>query len=687
MKKWLDILVSVPICIGATVILGWAFDIDIFKRPNPAWVSMNPLTAVGFGFIGLSLLLLFRDKVRYRIIVRSASFLISLIGAVKIFGLSIGLDFGLDKILFSQKVASDIINGRPNQMAPNTAFDFLLLGLSVFFLTLRKASLRSASNYLSFVVMLVGIFSVVGYLYQVKEFYGFLSFIPMALPTAICFLFCSFSILIYNGDYAFMRVFTSRYLGGKLARILFPFIILVPVIFGMLRIYLYRIYPVSFELGVGFLITAIILTFFLVVYFASSELDKADRARTKAEEDLSGLNRDLERLVQLRTMELYRSENRFRTIIEQFPYPVLTYTSDGSCTGANLAWEEMWNARRDNLVDYNILKDSQMQKSDLFHHVQRAFSGEAAVSEPYKYDPSLIGKEGRARWMQLVLHPVKNTAGKLLEVIAVQQDITESKEAEDEIRSLNNALEERVRQRTEQLLLANKELESFSYSISHDLRAPIRGINGYTRILEEDYGDKLDAEANRVISKILANAKQMGQLVDDLLEFSRLGRMELAHRELLTKDIVSAVYSELSGYEKNRDIELVVGSLPNVRADQMAFRQLWVNLISNALKYTRKTEKARIEIGSFEENGESIFFIKDNGAGFNMQYYEKIFGVFQRLHSQEDFEGTGVGLAIVNRIVSRHGGRVWAEGEIGKGASFYFTMPGKDSEFSENSTS
>ncbi|PKA16101.1 sensor histidine kinase [Leptospira haakeii] len=682
MKSKHNVLIFIPSLIGALVLFGWLLDIEILKRPRDTMVAMNPMSAVSFVFIGLALYLNLNhsDLNKSRIAIRLIALFVLSIGLTKLYSIISGFDLGMDKVLFSDKIAKDIIKGIPNRMAPNTAFDFVVLGFAVFLSSYRKEVLSSISNYLCILVLLIGLFSVIGYVYQVQEFYGILSYIPMAIHTAISFIFCSFALLLINGHFGFMRVFTSKSSGGILARVLIPFLIIVPVLFGYIRIYLNRLNPVSLELGVGFLMTGIILTFFILVWFVATQLEKSDIARTDAERKLSELNHELEILVSSKTMDLFKSENRFRTILEQFPYPVLTYDPQGVCTGTNFAWEEMWNTRRDVLVDYNILKDPQIKEAGFFPFVEKAFGGEPAISEPFPYDPKLIGSSGRNRWLQMVLYPVKNTAGNILEVIVVHQDITASKEAENEIRLLNNELEERVKVRTEQLVLANKELESFSYSISHDLRAPIRGISGFTQILMEDYGVNFDAEGKRIIGKIIENAKQMGQLVDDLLEFSRLGRTELAEREISMKELATTVYKELINLESGREIRFEIKDIPNVRADQPAVRQLWVNLISNAIKYTKKAEAPLIQIGFIESKEGTVFYVKDNGAGFNMQYYHKLFGVFQRLHSNADFEGTGVGLAIVKRIASRHGGNVWAESKEGEGATFYFTLPGQDSK-------
>jgi signal transduction histidine kinase len=258
---------------------------------------------------------------------------------------------------------------------------------------------------------------------------------------------------------------------------------------------------------------------------------------------------------------------------------------------------------------------------------------------------------------------------------SLAHEVSERQRADEELRNLNAELERRVDDRTAQLEAANKELESFSYSVSHDLRAPLRGIVGFAEALLEDHADELSVEAQRKVGIVQHEGRRMSVLINDLLAFSRLGRKALQSSELDMNSLASATWDGLKAQHEAGDVDFRLGALPAARGDRVLLGQVWVNLLSNAIKFSNKEAKPHIVVSAITDEKEHIYFVRDNGAGFNPKYQSKLFGVFQRLHDASEYPGTGVGLALVQRIVTRHGGRVWAEGALNQGATFYFSLP------------
>lgn len=260
-------------------------------------------------------------------------------------------------------------------------------------------------------------------------------------------------------------------------------------------------------------------------------------------------------------------------------------------------------------------------------------------------------------------------------LIGTISDITYRKKTEEETQRLNEELEHRVIQRTRQLEAANKELEAFSYSVSHDLRAPVRHILGFSEILQNECSDQLTREAKHYLDTISGSAKKMGVLIDDLLRFSKTGRAEITKKSFKMNKVVDDALLQIKPSFTGREVDLQISNLPYVLGDYNLLRQVWVNLFNNAIKYSGTREKSIISVGFREESNEVVFYVYDNGVGFDMRFAHKLFGVFQRLHSSSQFDGTGIGLANVRRIISRHGGRTWADAEVDKGATFYFSLP------------
>lgn len=383
-------------------------------------------------------------------------------------------------------------------------------------------------------------------------------------------------------------------------------------------------------------------------------------------------NQMLER-IHNQSLALQERERRFRALIEQSADAIavidaeynFTYLSPSISSVIGFSAAELINSHS---ID-QVHPDDAPTVRDTLNRLR------TEPGKPFRLVWRSQHKDGQWLWLEgMVTNLLSDPAVK--GIVANFRDVTERIRAEAEVRKLNTTLEQRVVERTAELESVNKELESFSYSVSHDLRAPLRHITGFADMLMNRSKAKLDETSQRYLDIISNSAKQMGVLIDDLLVFSRMGRAELRHTQVDTAALVDEVRQDLATDIGSRRITWHIDELPIVHADRAMLKQVWVNLLSNAVKYTRNRDEAAITIRCREnEQGMWEFSVADNGAGFDMQYAGKLFGVFQRLHTAEEFEGTGVGLANVQRIIIRHGGRVWAEGKVDVGATFYFTLP------------
>ncbi len=396
-----------------------------------------------------------------------------------------------------------------------------------------------------------------------------------------------------------------------------------------------------------------------------------DLQKVLTERELTDQNFALERK---RAEEALReSEERFRLLLDGVKdYAIYMLDPEGHVISWNAGATRIKGYRGEEILGkhfscFYILEDREA------HKPSRELR-EAVSKGRFEEQAQRVRKDGSAFWADVVITPMYDDSGNLRGFSKVVRDVTQRKAAEREIQKLNDELEQRVVQRTAQLEAANKELEAFTYSVSHDLRAPLRHISGFSKILTEEYASSLAPEAQHHLHRIQEGTRRMGLLVDDLLNLGRVGRQELRLQTTGLNSLVNEVVADLQAECEGRQVEWKIGSLPFVECDPALLKQVFQNLLSNALKFTRPRAQAIIQVGQKEQEGTPVVFVHDNGVGFNMKHAGKLFGVFQRLHRSEDFEGTGVGLATVQRIIQKHGGRIWAEAELDKGASFYFTL-------------
>ena len=368
---------------------------------------------------------------------------------------------------------------------------------------------------------------------------------------------------------------------------------------------------------------------------------------------------------------LRESEQRYHALARAAPVGIFRTDLEGHCVYVNECWQDLAGMKQDEALGDGwaaaLHPEDRKRVFDEWYaaaQAQRAFRSECRFQRP----------DGSVTWLLAQAEAERDAEGRVTGYVGTVTDIDARKQAEMEVAQQRDLLEERVNERTAELLRSNRELESFSYSVSHDLRTPLRAIDGFSQALLEDYDSVLDETGRDYLQRVRAASQRMGELIDALLTLSRVSRHSMECKPVSLSSLAREVVEELRRQDPGREVEVSIAPDMRTEGDGHLLRILLENLFANAWKYTGKTTQARIAFDSREENGERVFFLRDNGAGFDMRYVDKLFGAFQRLHGEE-FEGTGIGLATVQRIVHQHGGRVWAEGEPDKGATFFFSLP------------
>jgi PAS domain S-box-containing protein len=369
--------------------------------------------------------------------------------------------------------------------------------------------------------------------------------------------------------------------------------------------------------------------------------------------------------------EQRRVEQRFRAMVEAVQEGIWMIDETGHTTYVNLYMAQMLGYTVDEMQGRSVLDFHPKANHDQVRGgLESERAGQAGV-----HDTALLHKEGREVWTQMSSKPMFDEVGRYIGSLAAVTNITHRRETEQQVRRLNEDLEQRITERTAQLEFSNRELESFAYSVAHDLRAPLRSISSFTLALADDCADQLDATGLDYLQRIRAASKRMSELIDGILSLSRVTRGELQRADVNLTTMARSIIEQLQRLQPRRAVSVRIQEELMGQGDAQLLRSVMENLLGNAWKFTRERSLVEIEFGVVPGGAaERVYFIRDNGAGFDMEYQAKLFGVFQRLHTQQEFEGTGIGLATVQRIIQRHGGRVWAEGRVGRGATFFFTL-------------
>jgi len=665
---------AIAVGVGVLVLIGWGLWIAPLMSMLPGLVPMNPMSAVCFIVAGVALLSL-DGRLKMRRIRQFGwvgAGIIAAVGLIRLVEYVLGWHLRIDQFLFSEKL--EHVAFAPNRMAPNTATNFVLLGAGLLCRRGGHWAMRMLTTACAALTILSAFLASVGYANGVNSLYGIGSFIPMALHTAAVFLLLALGLLLTptpasSADEAVPEdqahlLTRHQSLEGK-----------IKFGFGV---------ALSMSLAVG------ISAFLSIAQFARDNawsehsrdvlmrLDDLESTLSGAETQARGfvISGQEEYVQPFRTAEdvVRRDFDALRKETADNPNQQRRLNDLRPFIDARLAnLRSTMQLRRERgfyEAGHTQLAGEGKRIMDSFQGVLRPMRDEEEVLQ--KKRSSSLASSTRATFAVIIGGCVLAFVLVGFAGAVIRRDMGARARAERHVRELNQHLDRHAAQ----LEAANKELEAFSYAVSHDLRAPLRSIDGFSKAILEDYGDKLDRDGHDHLRRVCDAADRMGRLIDDMLNLSRVTRGEMRHERINLSDIARGVVTELKSAQPERDAEIVIADRMLVEGDPRLVRVVLDNLIGNAWKFTSKTAQARIEVGTVVRDGQRSYYVRDNGAGFDMAFAHKLFGAFQRLHAMEEFSGTGIGLATVQRIARRHGGTVWAEGAVGRGATFSFTLGG-----------
>ena len=639
---------TITLLAACGVLAGWSIEGVAWRGEIGGATPMMPMSAATFIAAAAALVLL-RDEARGARAFWGGALaaVVAASGLINHVQYLIGADPGLDRLLRAAHVAARGASP-PWRMAPGTGVSFVVLGTALY--GLADPRLRRLTPPLALLMAGISWMVLISTLYGVES--GAVAAAkPMSIASAALLQLLAGGVLCARPSREPLAILGRNGPGSVLARRLIPLALLLLPVLGWLRLEGGRLGLYGHEFGTALFVVATAAIVSAVVWHTAALLDRMDGARVAAERALGVQREQLQAIFDNTSYVMFIKDIEGRYLLVNREFERVTGWSRATAVGrtvfdlvpADVA-RPIWDREREALLSGGPVTFE-------------------AVSSPLH--------DGPHTWL-ITTCPLRDALGAPMGICGIVSDISERKRAEDDLRRARDTAE-----------AANRELETFAYSVSHDLRAPLRHISGFAELLESHAGESLDETGRRHLSRIAASARRMGMLIDDLLSFSRMGGAEMRRSTVDLESLVGEVRREVEQDAPGRRITWTVGDLPTVQGDPAMLRLVLTNLFSNAVKYTTPRVEARIDVRASRRDGETVISVRDNGVGFDPGHASKLFGVFQRLHRQDQFEGTGIGLASVRRIVQRHGGRTWAEAEEGQGATFHFSLPSSGAERAE----
>lgn len=633
---------------------------DLFSRPNSAVCLV------------LGALALFADRYRARwpwlLAARQVgAAVMMLVAALTQVEYLLSKDFGIDEWLVPgwRGPALEV-----ERMAPQAGVAFLLLGAALLLLDVETRRHRPVGAFFAFAAGPIGLVPLLGFAFGSRLLYGIPTFPPLAISSCLGVVLLSAGVVFARPKSDVVSVLASPTAGGRAARLLLPVGVVVPSGLGLLLAAGLKTGAYEPLFAFAALVAALVTILCAAIWWSALRLQSAEQVQSSLTRELAQ-ETESARALKDALSRARASEQLLHTMFDSIrDYAIITLDAKGLVTS--------WNAGAQRLKGW-------APSEIVGRHFSAFFTPEdVAEGKPQRLldtawrtghseDEGLrMRKNGERFWADAVVTPLYADDGSLLGFVKITRDFTERRQAEQALRATQARLERSLLERS----AAVEELEAFSYSVSHDLRAPLRWLDGYSQALEEDYGQKLDEDGRALVKTVRESAQAMGRLIDAMLQLSRVTRGELRRVPVDLAALANTIVEQLRHDTPGRQVDVTIADGLTVEGDEALLNQVLANLLGNAWKFTRKVPHPRLELGRVEKDGQPAFFVRDNGAGFDPAFAGKLFRAFERLHTTAEFEGTGIGLAIVQRVVRRHGGRVWAESAVGQGTTFFFTLAG-----------